>query len=217
MSIISPPSALSPFATLHFSINLNIRREFFLVFLIFAHHLYHPSLGSLVHIRRDFFIPHFAIYASGGKNAIYCDYADIELVKKMYSQKKSPSFEAEMKKTGWGYMNEAPHTLSGFLEHGIAENCFFYFWKSIQCFDGGNEKKKCKLNIHTSVHRMKWCIEEGGGRVGERSAKHYREMEKNNADGKSICEFIHHIIKHRCETLAFNNCDILPHKPRRVT
>lgn len=29
--------------------------RFFLVFLIFTHHLYRPSLGSLVHIRRDFF------------------------------------------------------------------------------------------------------------------------------------------------------------------
>lgn len=33
------------------------------------------------------------------RDAIYCDYADIELVKNVFAEKKSPSFEAEMEKS----------------------------------------------------------------------------------------------------------------------
>lgn len=86
-----------PTPSLHFSINLNIRREFFLVFLIFSHHISLPPI--LVHIRRDFF-PHFAIHER--KNAIYCDYADIELVKNVFAKKIAIIWSGD-EKTGWGY------------------------------------------------------------------------------------------------------------------
>jgi hypothetical protein len=64
--------------------------------------------------------------------------------------------------------------------------------------------KKCKLNIHTSVYSndvsKERCGKKKKGRtreqgVGEatRNGDFYGEI-KNNADGKSICEFIYHTI-----------------------
>jgi hypothetical protein len=79
-------------APLTFSINLNIRRAIFLVFLIFRpsppHVLLNPSAWLLASPFVQLYVSHEHEY----------DYADIELVKNVFRKKKRHQVEMEKKR-----------------------------------------------------------------------------------------------------------------------
>jgi hypothetical protein len=99
------------------------------------------ALALVVHIFGGRFFPLISkqLYVRGkSSSAIYCDYADIELVKNVF-RKKSPSFEAEMEKKAAEGLRIYEQSASYFIEFLAEENeasAFFPLVQRIASFGG---------------------------------------------------------------------------------